>query len=579
VFRFSARPNRANLIGWYDWSEATFRKAQKQDKLILLLICAYWCGSCQRLDETTLSEEGVINVLNQAYIPIRVEESQRPDIDLRYTQNGWPTISILTPTGKHLFSLPALAAKPFIDILTQTNATYQTKKFELLSRASVESSVNNQGRAIPARLKPTLVGDIVWTLQRLTDSKNGGYGIESKFPNAAANDFFLYIYETTGEREFLDYVLLTLRKMRESKMWHEEGSGFYRYSSRSDWRQPHPEKLLDDQAGLLINYLHAYLLIDDSLYRDTATELIEYLNETLLDAETGMLFGCQDYIRRISGLDGMNSHLDSYLDQCIYCDQNARAASAYFQAWWLLGRKDCKARAEHILEWTWQKLRQPDAGMYHFFFDGELHTPGMLQDCTAFGSALLDAYACTENAEYMRRAFELALNIIRRHRSESGGFYDIDHTGPGGLATRLVTPTQNANVAAFFVRLADLSGEDAYRAAAYWALWPFEKPHEQYGVMAAGFGHALARYLGSPVSAIVVGLPGAERVRELARAALTKLGQPDLVLRFSEGDGSNDAWIEVTSSQGVSESLYEPELLTTEMLAGQLSNKPPIKLG
>jgi uncharacterized protein YyaL (SSP411 family) len=570
VFRFSARPNRAHLINWRDWSEEAFREAQDQDKPIVLLIVAYWCGSCQRLDETAFSDDGVIDLLNGSYIPIRVEESQRPDIDLRYTQNGWPTISILTPTGEHLFSLPALAARPLVDILSQTSASYHTRKAELLSRAG---SADGSGAApVPAssQLRPTLVGEIVWMLQGLSDSENGGFGIESKFPNAAANELFLYIYETTGERRFLDHVLLTLRKLQQSKMLDRGGSGgFYRYSSTLDWQQPHPEKLLDDQANLVGNYLHAYLLTGDPIYRETAEALIDYMNEVLLDPETGVFFGCQDYVRRFTGFGHTDGPLDSYLDQCLYCDQNARAAAAYLQAWWQLGRDDCRQRAEHILKWTWQNLRNPEGGLYHFSYQGGRQTPGMLQDCTALGSALLDAYAYTEDPEYMRCAIELATDIIRRHRSGAGGFFDIDHVGPGGLRTRLVSPIQNGAVAAFFVRLADLSGERAFRDAAYWALWSFEKPHEEYGVLTAGFAQALARYLASPVSATLVGVPGEERIRELARAALTQLGQPDLVLRFAEGDGSDDAWIEITSADGISQSLYEPELLTPELLAVQ----------
>jgi uncharacterized protein YyaL (SSP411 family) len=561
VFRFSARANRAHLIEWQDWTEETFARARDEDKLLFLLVCAYWCGSCQRLDETSFSDGDLIALLNERYIPVRVEESQRPEIDVRYTQDGWPSISILTPEGDHLFSLPALGARPFIDVLSQASDSYQTKKAELLRRAT--SLEPKSGSSAP--LNPALVGEILRMLQGLTDSENGGYGIESKFPNAAANEFFLYVYETTGERWFLDYALLTLRRMRESKMWHAEGGGgFFRYSSGRDWQQPHPEKLLDDQATLLANYLQAYLLTDEPTYRQTAEELIDYLDGTLLDEATGMFFGCQDYIRRTSGFEGVDSPLDSYLDRCLYCDQNARLASSYFQAWWMLGRNDCKERAQHVLEWSWEHLRDA-AAFYHFSFEGVAQTPGLLQDCTALGLAFLDGYACTEEPQYLQRAFEIAVAIMERHRSEGGGFFDTDRLGPGGLRTRLVLPVHNGAVAAFFIRLAGLSGEPAYRHAAQWALSSFEKPHEQYGVMTAGFAQALGRIFASPVSATVVGRPGEEGVRALARAALTQLGEPDLVLRFAEDTSSSDPWIEVSSGD-VTESLFEPQLVTPALL-------------
>src|SRR5687768_16440549 len=99
MFRFSARPNRADAIHWREWSDDAFEEAAAQGKPMAVVICAYWCGSCQRLDETTFSDDGIIALLNSEFIPVRLEESQRPDVDVRYTIEGWPTIAFLTPRG------------------------------------------------------------------------------------------------------------------------------------------------------------------------------------------------------------------------------------------------------------------------------------------------------------------------------------------------------------------------------------------------------------------------------------------------------------------------------------------------
>ena len=91
MFRFSVRPNRAHMIDWREWGEDAFEEARGQDKLVVLFIAAFWCGFCQRMDEAALSDDEVITLLNAFFVPIRVEESQRPDIDLRYNQTGrWP---------------------------------------------------------------------------------------------------------------------------------------------------------------------------------------------------------------------------------------------------------------------------------------------------------------------------------------------------------------------------------------------------------------------------------------------------------------------------------------------------------
>ena len=92
-FRFSPRTNRAHLVQWREWGAAAFEEAARSDKLVALLITAFWCGVCQRLDETALSSDEVQLLLNAYFVPIRVEESRRPDVDLRYTHDGWPTLA------------------------------------------------------------------------------------------------------------------------------------------------------------------------------------------------------------------------------------------------------------------------------------------------------------------------------------------------------------------------------------------------------------------------------------------------------------------------------------------------------
>ncbi|MAF37311.1 MAG: hypothetical protein CL696_00245, partial [Chloroflexi bacterium] len=113
MFRFSVRPNRAHLIDWREWGEDAFEEARQQDKPVVLFITAFWCGFCQRMDENALSDNETIALLNAFFIPIRVEESQRPDVDLRYNQNGWPSIAILTPDGGHLFTVNYMGTDPF----------------------------------------------------------------------------------------------------------------------------------------------------------------------------------------------------------------------------------------------------------------------------------------------------------------------------------------------------------------------------------------------------------------------------------------------------------------------------------
>ena len=258
------------------------------------------------------------------------------------------------------------------------------------------------------------------------------------------------------------------------------------------------------------------------------------------------------------------------IDEYVYCDANARAASAYLDAWWVLGEDGCLERARQILDSLWRDLRSPAGGMFHYS-DGAPHAPGMLTDAVAAGSAFLDAFAVLHEEDHLERAKELAADIVRNHRSTQGGFLDISQTGPASLQIPIPVLTQNALAAAFFVRLADLTGDLSQRENAVWAMKSFPNSHRQFGAFAAGFGHALGRLLTMPLVVTLDGKPGSPEVRSLARAALTQLRHGDVVLRFRQKHGNGPARADIQLEGRDLGSITDPEQITPErvMVLGQ----------
>ena len=571
MFRFSARPNRAHLVNWREWGTEPFQEAREQGRLVALFITAFWCGFCQRMDEDALSSDEVITLLNGFFVPIRVEESQRPDVDLRYNQNGWPTIVFMTPEGGQLFTVNYMDPDPFANILAKTVNLYQQDKQALLESASpVHGGLGGrQENEDTAPLAPPLLAEIAGMVEGLADRDNGGFGTQFKFLHTEANELLFYLFEATGEAGYLDHVIFTLDKIRRSATFDGKDGGFFRYSSHSDWNEPHPEKLLEDQANLLKNFLHAYLLTGDAGHRESAVGLIEYMASTLWDGSKQAFHGCQDYLREIASPAEASrlSPMVSVIDEYVYCDANARAASAYLDAWWVLGRDDCLERAQQILESLWRDLRAPAGGMFHYSA-GEPRAPGMLTDAVAAGTAFLDAYAVTNQQDQLDRAKKLAAEIVDLHRGAQGGFLDISHeislTGPASLQIPIPVLTQNALAAAFFVRLADLTGDLSQRENAVWALESFPNSHRQFGAFAAGFGHALGRLLALPLVVTVAGEPGSQEVRALARAALTQLGHSDVVLRFRQEPGNGPARAEFHFEGRIAGSITRPEQITPD---------------
>jgi uncharacterized protein YyaL (SSP411 family) len=203
--------------------------------------------------------------------------------------------------------------------------------------------------------------------------------------------------------------------------------------------------------------------------------------------------------------------------------------------------------------------------MYHYW-DGVPHVPGLLMDTTMTGLAMLDAYALLGQPLYLERAMQLSTAIVQRHRSPTGGFFDISETGPASLQTPVTVLTQNARVATFFVRLADLSGHTDYRKLAYWALRSFPNAHRQYEAFAAGFGHALAQLSTLPLSIAITGTPGAPDVLALARSSLTHLRYGNVVLLFHARQGSRPASATVQMGDRQLGPLTEPAALIPELL-------------
>jgi uncharacterized protein YyaL (SSP411 family) len=182
------------------------------------------------------------------------------------------------------------------------------------------------------------------------------------------------------------------------------------------------------------------------------------------------------------------------------------------------------------------------------------------------GLAMLDAYALLRQPLYLERAMQLGTAIVQRHRNPAGGFFDISETGPASLQVPIAVLTQNARVAIFFVRLADLSGYTDYRKLAYWALRSFPNAHRQYEAFAAGFGRALAQLFTLPLYIAITGTPGAPDVLALARNGLTHLRHGNVVLLFDARQDSRPASATVQMGEKQVGPITDPAALTSELL-------------
>ncbi len=297
-FHFSPRPNRAHEIKWRPWSEKAFGEAVTLDRPILLSISAVWCHWCHVMDETTYSNAGVIDLINREYLPIRVDNDLRPDVNQRYNMGGWPTTAFLTSSGELLTGATYLPPDQMADALSKVAGYYHSHQPEIADRVL---ETKKRAGSLVARsagtLDNSLVDEVLDAVKNAYDAEYGGFGSAPKFPQT-------------------DAILLLL----------VEG-GFFRYSTTQDWSVPHFEKMLEDHAGL----------VDAVALAGLRTELDEttgYLDRILRDPATGLYAGSQDADEHYYSLDAGARARETapYVDRRVYTSWNAALAISYLDA-------------------------------------------------------------------------------------------------------------------------------------------------------------------------------------------------------------------------------------------------------
>jgi uncharacterized protein YyaL (SSP411 family) len=282
--------------------------------------------------------------------------------------------------------------------------------------------------------------------------------------------------------------------MREGSIHDAKDGGYFRTTTGADWSQPHREKLLVEQAGLLSNCLRAFRLTGRGEYAAMAEEMIAYLDRKLFDSTRGAYFGCEDFLRRERPDAPGSGEFFTIIDDCIYTDANARLICAYLDAGAILNQSGCKERALSALEFLWRQCRGAAEGMFHYFDDGP-RLPGLLTDQASMGATLARAYLATSDHEYLARAQELAEFVLARLRNPAGGFFDAPPREPGFFRLPLTEIAQNGAAASFFLNLARAAHAPRYRDAAKWALRAFTGDFDAHGIHAAPFGRALGEWL------------------------------------------------------------------------------------
>ncbi len=493
--------HKDNPVDWYPWGREAFQKAAQEKKPISLSIGSSPCHWCHVMAHESFEDEEIADILNHGYVCIKLDREERPDIDTVYMSvcqamtgsGGWPLTIIMTPEQKPFFAgtyFPknSCYGRPgLIDILRRILVLWSDKRRQLLqSSEQITASIQSQNPAGGRAPSRALLAHAFRLFQQQFDPQWGGFGSAPKFPSPH-NLLFLMRY---SQREALPLPLsmaeLTLQAMADGGINDSIGGGFSRYSTDEKWLIPHFEKMLYDNALLILAYLEAFCITQKSDYRDIVRSTAGYLLRELTDEKGGFYCGqdadsggiegsyyvftpaeimqvlgasegkhfCLQYgISEAGNFEGKNipnriglagsrwkpedprlkqlylyrkKRTALHKDNKILLSWNAWAIIALARAGAFLGEPaylETAKKAQRFIQSHMSK-ESPDQRLYLRFCDGEAAYDGQLEDYGVYTLALLNLYQLTFQAEYLEEAILWAEQSIALFEDQkAGGYY------------------------------------------------------------------------------------------------------------------------------------------------------------
>jgi uncharacterized protein YyaL (SSP411 family) len=293
-----------NPVDWYPWGDEAFTKARSEDKPVFLSIGYSTCHWCHVMEHESFENEAIAAVLNDQYVAIKVDREERPDVDRVYMtfvqattgSGGWPMSVWLTPElkpfyGGTYFPPESKYGRPgLVDILQEVARVWKAERGKVVDSAeALTVRLRSMEQAAPSAEIPGAAA-LEKTVQQFRDAfdpRNGGFGDAPKFPRPSELLFLLREHARAAAPQSAEMVLRSLRAMALGGMRDHIGGGFHRYSVDARWRVPHFEKMLYDQAQLVLAFVEAAQVSGDPFYAEVAEDTLLYVMREMTDAGGG----------------------------------------------------------------------------------------------------------------------------------------------------------------------------------------------------------------------------------------------------------------------------------------------------
>jgi len=307
-----------NPVDWYPWGEDALARAKSEDKPILISIGYSACHWCHVMERESFEDESVAAIMNEHFVNIKIDREERPDLDHIYMDavqamtgsGGWPLNVFLTPDARPFYGGTYFPPRPmhnrasWKDVLTSIHTRFRENRKEIesqsenliayLSSANAFGGVsgkdeNSEDHSFSLEKLATIASNILQT----ADQDEGGFGRAPKFPQTLVIQFLLRDYYYSGRDESLKQACLSLDKMISGGIYDQVGGGFARYATDSQWLVPHFEKMLYDNALLVISMCEAYQLTGKESYKRCITQTLDFVQREL-SAPSGGFYSALD---------------------------------------------------------------------------------------------------------------------------------------------------------------------------------------------------------------------------------------------------------------------------------------------
>jgi len=311
-------------VDWQLWNEAVFKKAREENKLIFVSVGYFSCHWCHVMQRESYQDEGIGETLNEHFLAVKIDRELRPELDKRLIDfvsrvrgsAGWPLNVFLTPEGYPLTGFTYLPKDIFFEALLQLQQQWITRREQINAAANeyylatLADEASNELLPLPGVGVENLASSFVLQAMQIADELQGGFGESSKFPqNPQLQSLMRLVKQGQNVHPGLvEFIHLSLRTMASLNLMDHVNGGFFRYTTDPDWQTPHYEKMLYDNAQMVVLYLEAEKLWPGKGYAQVAEQTLAFVEKHMKHPQGG-------YVSSLSAVDVNDIEGGSYLWQ------------------------------------------------------------------------------------------------------------------------------------------------------------------------------------------------------------------------------------------------------------------------